>query len=318
MGKSKTERDEVKISGVFQNTAAIPVATIKNARVFEDYYEEMQAEYDRAAEAFHATDVRSTEIVKRAAEWEEISRRMIMAHAAFFGLRRGDYEKREKALAGMKQCKDDSGIRVDNLKLHYELAAGEENPDPAYLRKVLKLKLDELKFYFRAVSTQKAYLERYTSDPDYMTPELRAEKKASAVVAEMMKKVPRDRIYLPARPFPPVRVPEGERVPYPPEAYAVWKSLPVEDMIYDAEHDEFTVPEGYVSRDGTIDDKSVVWDWKNNTVTMKFVGGEAVTWPFWKPKDTFDVLHEGDWCAEYYIRLYQQVLEDLEPPGMHD
>ena len=317
MGKSKAERDEVKIHAVFKNTAAFPVATIKDARVFEDYYEEMQAEYDRAAEAFHATDVRSTEIVKRAAEWEEISRRMIMAHAAFFGLRRGDYEKREKALAGMKQCKDDSGIRVDNLKLHYELAVGEENPDPAYLRKVLKLKLDELKFYFRAVSTQKAYLERYTSEPDYMTPELRAEKKASARAAKFMSMVPKGHIFLPARPFPPFRVPEGERVPYAPKPFSKWKNLPPEDFRYDTEHDEFVLPKGYVSEDGTIDDESVVWNWENNTVTMKFRGGEAVTWPFWKAKDTFDTMKPGSWEREYYIRLYKKTLEWLDPPGLH-
>ena len=47
---------------------------------------------------------------KEAVLTEAASRLMIMGHAALFGLRKGNYEEREKALAGMKQCKDDSGI----------------------------------------------------------------------------------------------------------------------------------------------------------------------------------------------------------------
>ena len=317
MGKEKKSSNR-KDSVVFMNTAAMPVATIKDPSPFDKYYADMQAIYNETTESFHATDVRSTEIVQKAADWAKVSRAMIMANAALFGRFKGNYELREKALAGLDECKKDAGIRADNLKLHYELAAREKDPDPLYLRKLKDLHLNSLKFYFRADTTQLAYLDRYVNDPNYVTPELRAEKKWSAIAAEWMKKVPKGHDYLPARPFPPVRIPEGERVPDVPAPYAAWKNLPPEDFYYDTEHDELALPKGYVSKDQRIDDESVVWNWTDNTVTMKFRGGEAVTWPFWKPKDTYDMLKEGDWCAEYYIRLYEQILADMDPPGMHD
>ncbi len=318
MGKADNNRRNRQTPVVYTDTSAIPVAPAKCSRTFEDYYAEMQAEYDEAAKNFHATDVRSTEIVRRAAEWAEASRVMMTGHAALFGLRRGDTEAREKALAGMKQCKDDGGIRVDTLEAHKQMVKASENPDPVYLRKVSKAKTAGLEFYFRACSTQRAYLDRYVKDPNYMTPELRAEKKASARAAKFMSMVPRNRIYMPARPFPPFRVPEGEPVPWLPEPYEEWKSQPVSAYYYDTEHDEFALPKGYVSEDGRIDDESVVWNWKDNTVTMKFRGGDPVTWPFWKPKDTFDTMKPGSWEREYYIRLYKKTLEWLDPPGTHD
>ena len=173
-------------------------------------------------------------------------------------------------------------------------------------------------FLFRAQNTQRKYLQLYVSDPNYMTPELAAEKRAGAKVAKVMKRIPKGHYFLPARPFPPARIPEGEPVPYLPAPYAAWKNLPNEDFYYDTEHDEFALPKGYVSKDERIDDESVVWNWQDNTVTMKFRGGEAVTWPFWKAKDTYDVLKKGDWCGEYYIRLYKQILADMDPPGLHE
>ena len=133
-----------------------------------------------------------------------------------------------------------------------------------------------------------------------------------------MKRIPKGHYFLPARPFPPARIPEGEPVPYLPAPYAAWKNLPNEDFYYDTEHDEFALPKGYVSKDERIDDESVVWNWQDNTVTMKFRGGEPVTWPFWKAKDTYDVLKKGDWCGEYYIRLYKQILADMDPPGLNE
>jgi hypothetical protein len=178
--------------------------------------------------------------------------------------------------------------------------------------------LRSLDFHLRAYNTQTSYLKRYVSDPDYVTPELAMEKKASAEVAKGMKMIPKGHFFLPARPFPPARIPEGERVPYPPAAFEAWKNLPIEDFYFDTETDEFALPKGYISEDGTIDDESVVWDWENRTVTMKFRGGEPVTWPFWKPRDTFDVLKKGEWCTEYLQRLYRQILEDAEPTGLNE
>ena len=101
-------------------------------------------------------------------------------------------------------------------------------------------------------------------------------------------------------------------MPNLPEPFIKWKDLPPEDFIYDKEHDEFILPKGYLSADGTIDDQSVVFDWEKRTVTCKFVGGEPVTWPFWKAKDVSDAPKKGTWYWDYYRQLYKQVLRARE------
>ncbi len=318
MGKADKNSENRAMPREFRDSPVFPVAVVKNSGTFDHYYDDMLACYEEARQNFLASDVRNPEIVRRSGEWEKAARVMIMANAALFGLRKGNIEDRQKALDGLEQCKKDSGIRADSLKYHYELAKQAENPDPGHLRKLLNIRIESLKFYFRAVVTQQAYGKIFVSDPNYMTPELRAEKRLGAKVAKIMSLVPRDHMFLPARPFPPARVPEGEPVPWLPEAYEAWKSLPIEDFRYDTEHDEFVLPEGYVSEDGRIDDQSVVWNWSENTVTIKFRGGDSVTWPFWKAKDMKDNMEEGSWCADYYIRLYEQTLADLDPPGSHD
>ena len=205
---------------------------------------------------------------------------------------------------------------MKNLELHLELVKQEKDLSSDETTKLIKGLLKSHMFHFRAYNTQQRYLNLYVSDPNYMTPELREEKEVSAIFAEQFKRIPKGHHFLPARPFPPMRIPEGEEVPYPPEPFCVWKDLPIEDFIYDEDHDEFVLPKGYVNEEMRIDDQSVVWDWENNTVTMKFIDGDAVTWPFWKPKDTMDMLKEGDWCLEYLQRMYDRYLHDIDPPGM--
>ncbi len=119
----------------------------------------------------------------------------------------------------------------------------------------------------------------------------------------------------PPRIFPHDPVLEGQPVPTWPEPYQRVAALDVDHKEYDLEHDNFVVKKGYVSEDGLIDDQSVVWDYENNKVTIKFRGGEPVVWDFWKPKDTADVLGPGHWCYQYIRRLYWQ-LEEAEEPGL--
>ena len=94
-----------------------------------------------------------------------------------------------------------------------------------------------------------------------------------------------------------------------PEPFNRVKDMPVSELVYDEELDEFVVPKGYVSEDEMIDDQSVVWHPENHTVACKFRGEEEpVIWPYWKPADLGDVPKRGSWVAEYYQRLFGQWL----------
>ena len=75
-------------------------------------------------------------------------------------------------------------------------------------------------------------------------------------------------------------------------------AIPIEEKVYDPELGEFVLPEGYLSEDGLIDDKSVVWHPETREVEMGFVGGEREVWNYVKHTNTWDVWIPGSWEAE--------------------
>ena len=168
-----------------------------------------------------------------------------------------------------------------------------------------------MRFFNRAIATQLLMNRRSeieTGGPAGI--EMAGEMKAGDRMRELEAKVPENHMYLPARPFPPVEIPEGVRVPDYPEPYVRMKTLDVKELNYDLEHDEFIIRPGYVSEDGLIDDQSVVWNWEEGTVAMKFRGGEPEIWPFWKAKDAGDI--PKGWPARYLRRMYLDWVDSLQ------
>ena len=134
-----------------------------------------------------------------------------------------------------------------------------------------------------------------------------------SMIVLIREAVPEGHHYLPARPYPPERIPDEELVPMTPEPFNRVKDMPVSELVYDEELDEFVVPKGYVSEDEMIDDQSVVWHPENHTVACKFRGEEEpVIWPYWKPADLGDVPKKGSWVADYYRRLFGQWLAEYQ------
>ena len=193
----------------------------------------------------------------------------------------------------------------------YTERAVEEKPESAD-------EMDRLNLHYmfstdRALSTQALYTKRFFSPANYVDPVMEAETRASAVAAGIREAVPEGHHYLPARPYPPERIPEEELVPMTPEPFNRVKDMPVSELVYDEELDEFVVPKGYVSEDEMIDDQSVVWHPENHTVACKFRGEEEpVIWPYWKPADLGDVPKRGSWVADYYRRLFGQWLAEYQ------
>ena len=318
MGENAKVKTNDTVPAEFKKPDTFRVAPITVYGSFNDYLADTQKIYDENEEEFLGSDVADAGLPEKSDRWAKAARTLIMGACALFGKYPQKAENKTRALDILDRCKKDSGIREKNLMLHYELAKQNDSSKQEDLYKLRGKVLDSLQFFFRAENTQMAYLRRYISSPDYVSPEFRIEKEQGKRVYEKMQMVPKGHIFLPARPFPPERIPEGMRVPYPPEPFVEFKNLPLKDYIYDSEHDEFILPKGYLSEDGRIDDQSVVWNWEENTVTCKFVGGEPVTWPFWKPKDIYDVLKEGSWCLDYLIRLNEQYLDEQEPAGYCD
>ena len=282
---------------------------------FENYLEDAEKISAECKEEYLASDVRAKDFPAVCDRWAAAIRAEIMAAAALFGRRASDQKGKERALEMFQRCKDDSGIREKGLMQHYELAKKDETVSIEERRKLRGKVLESLVFYFRADGTQQSYLKRYVSDPEYVDPESKILMEQGPIAKKIRDMVPAGHHFLPARPFPPKRVPGWRNeVPYPPAPFIKWKNQPVEAFIYDEEHDEFILPEGYLSEDGTIDDQSVVFDWEKRTVTCKFVGGEPVTWPFWKPRNLSEAPKKGTWFWDYSRQLYRQVINGRKPP----
>ena len=205
----------------------------------------------------------------------------------------------------------ESGIVLRNLDLHYEKMKEKLPKGDQRLIRLSKDVEDGIKFFSRAMATQVLLIHRvnkFTGGP--MGIEMEEERKAGYRMEALEAMVPEDHMYLPARPFPPVEIPEGVKVPEYPAPYVRMKTTDVKDLVYDLDHDEFLIRPGYVSEDGLIDDQSVVWDWENRLVTMKFRGGEPIIWPFWKARDLGDV--PKGWAARYLRRMYLDWLDSVK------
>ena len=258
MGKAENNTEANTIPAVYQKPETFRIAPVSGYGAFLEYCDGVEKIYDRLQNEYMSMDVRDEKFPKKIAECEDACRTLIMTGAALFGRHDATYETKEKALEILDRCRKDSGVRVKNLELHLELAEKDQKLDPDQTLKLIRELLRSHRFHLRAYNTQQQYLKKYVTDPNYMTPELREEKEVSAIFAEQFKRIPKGHHFLPARPFPPMRIPEGEEVPYPPEPFCVWKDLPIEDFIYDEDHDEFVLPKGYVNEEMRIDDQSVV------------------------------------------------------------
>ena len=292
-----------------------PVALIHCCGSFDDVMGDAQRLYEEQRELFMASNANDDDLPKKAEAWAKASKRLIQTAGADFCRYPANAERQENALRIIELCKNDSFLRERNLMLHYELAK-QAGLDPEALAKKRDAVLESIHFCARAVNTQNSWVKKFLTGETYEPVEIRMYRKAGKKVHDMAKLIPEGHDFYPARVFPPFRVPAGERVPYSPPAFRAFKNLPAEDFIYDAEHDEFVLPKGSLSPDGRIDDQSVVFNWEDRTVACKFHGEEEpIIWPFWKPRDTFDVPEEGSWCEEYMKRVRHQLEEDLKPPG---
>ena len=287
-----------------------PLTHVLSVDSFDRLLENVLAFYQKAKAAYYATDPNTPALPDAAKKWERASIALISRAEALFRLSGENQELRKQALELITTCAQDASVREMMIAAYTERAV-EEKPESA--DEMDRLNLHYMSSTDRALSTQALYTKRFFSPANYVDPVMEAETRASAVAAGIREAVPEGHYYLPARPYPPERIPEEELVPMTPEPFNRVKNMPVSELVYDEELDEFVVPKGYVSEDEMIDDQSVVWHPENHTVACKFRGEEEpVIWPYWKPADLGDVPKRGSWVADYYRRLFGQWLAEYQ------
>ena len=305
------ERKDKTDAGIFQ----FPMITCCGS--YDDVMADVQALYNERRTAFLTGNCNDEDVPEKAAAWEQVSKRLIQAAGSEMCAYPADAERQEKALHVIDTCKNDGYLREANLLQHYHIAekAGLEGKP---LAKKFDALMKSVDFCTRARNTQIFWVRKFLRGEAYEDPEMKYAKEHGKDIHDMMLAVPEGHRFYPARIYPPERVPAGQRVPYPPDAFTLWKKQPAHAFIYDSEHDEYILPKDYVSEDGRITGDSVVFNWDEGTVTMKMEGEEPVTWPFWKAWKSTDLMEPGSWCEEYQLRVYKQMEQDLAPPGFRE
>ena len=291
-------------------------ALVTDYGTLDHYLEICKKDYEERRTDFFDSVVESEDLPEKAKRLASFAR-------TYLGLARtilhdyGEFEKyHQAALDIADRVVKESGIVLRNLDLHYEHKKKElPKGDPDLLRLSKEVE-DGIHFFSRAMATQIALNRReeaFTGGPAGI--EMREEMKAGDRMRALEAKVPEDHMYLPARPFPPVPIPEEYQVPDYPEPYNRVIDVPVEEKVYDTEQEEFLIPEGYISEDGLIDDKSVVWHPETHEVEIGYRGGIRTVWNYKKFLDPREVWEPGSWAAEYQYRLFEQA-EASEQMGL--
>ena len=271
--------------------------------------------YDDVCKTFRGTDPNKRQIMKAAESVEIIAKMLIARVSVIFHMTDATLEKRQEGRDILDKICKDADIRERTCNQYYKAVKDKYPEQTEYVDGLMIEAVDRMSFLNRCMATQNHYLNDGIKRNDYEKAREESDKRCSAEAARIRSRVPDGHMFLPPRIFPHDPVPEGQPVPTRPVPYQRVAALDVDCKEYDLEHDNFVVKKGYVSEDGLIDDESVVWDYENNKVIMKFRGGEPVVWDFWKPKDTADVLGPDHWCYQYIRRLYWQ-LEEADEPGL--
>ncbi len=251
--------------------------------------------------------------MKAAEEVEKMAKVLIARVSVIFHMAEATLEKRQEGREIIDKICKDANIRERTCSQYYHAVEDKYPEKTDYISGLRVEKAERMNFLNRCMATQNHYINDGIKKNDYGKAKEEFDKKCAADAARIRSRVPDGHMFLPPRIFPHDPVPEGQPVPTRPEPYLRVGYLDVDHKEYDLEHDNFVVKPGYVSEDGLIDDQSVVWDYENNKVTIKFRGGEPIVWDFWKPKDTADVLGPDHWCYQYIRRLYWQNREAEEP-----
>ena len=277
------------------------------------YAEETYLHYKREFMNSCADDA---DLLDKSKRWQRASRELMRWAGSLFNVNKDNQKKQEYAQALMDKITKDSSLRFANVHVHVQHEIAKEPGNQTKRDRLETAEFSSGGFLRSAVATQQCYQELFEKGQVYTNVEMRGEAAASKRVHDLREKVlPKDVIYVPGRVIPPYPVPEGQRVPYHPDPYELYKSQPVDAYEWDEKLGEVVLKEGYVSPDNLIDRDSVQYDPVNMKCTMKYRGGVPVTWDWWKAKDLTDRPERGSWTANYLQRSYRQMLWDL-PQGI--
>ncbi len=277
---------------------------------YADRLKDAEDDYDDFRDAFFRTDPNSEEIMAAAELVEEAAKVLISRALTVFHMYNAGTEEKETAVKILDRMSKESSIREQTCSRYFRKMKEEKAENKAWLRRLLRGKQKRMRFLDRCARTQSYYSRRMSEDGSRSDSETELEKRSAAKAERTRACIPVGGRFCPPRIFPHDPVPEGKPVPAAPDPYIRFRKMEAKDLVFNAEHHNFELPPDYLSEDGLIDSESVVWDYENSKVTMKYRGGVPVTWDFRQFVDRRDVPGPDEWFTQYHVRLWKQECSD--------
>lgn len=279
---------------------------------FEERMKEAETDYAEAKQKFESMDAGSRYIMDTAARANEAGRVLLSRALTLYNMVPSSQENKKYALDIIDMVTKDTSKREQTCSQYYRFMK-EANPTAEELvSRILKEKQNVMHFLDRCIRTQSVYINKFKNDKDVVDPIQQEEIKAAIKGERERACVPEGSSFKPPMPFPPERTPAGKVVPSIPDPYKRFVNMDPTEKVFNVEHHNFEIPEGYISEDGLIDSESVVFDYENHLVTMKYRGGVPVTWPFKQFIDTREVPRPDEWFSEYMMRLWDKAEAEMQ------
>ena len=310
MGEMKTENilGRPMSIPVTENADDMPITTyaplpdiVKQAE--EDFYQKMQE--------FLQHTLNDDGIVKAARAWERAGAVLAGYAGSLFNQDVNNVEQRKYALELYDKVSKGANLRQQNIRKYCNnklqtLEEGEEKDKQT--EKLDKIKFEVNNSLIRAINTYERFKDLYVKGGTYEISQMQNKIDDARKAEQIRSLLPRDRIHIPGRIYPPIPIPADQLVPEWPRPYREYKKAPVEAKEYNAELDEVVLKKDWVDPNGLVNADSIVWDREKGEVSMKLIGQEKpIVWKEWKATWTGDVMEDGSWPQEYYIRLGLQL-----------
>ena len=287
-------------------------AVIPDYGIYLDYINQAEKDFVKKMQDFFNHTLKDKSIEKAAREWEKAGAILAGYATSMFNVYKDNDELRKYAMELLDKITKSAGMRAKNMTKRRERVMADDPGNTEEEARLTKVKQEADAGLIRAINTQNRYKDLYEKGESYEASRHQEEAEISAEAEQLRKLIPEGHLHIPGRIYPPIPIPAGERVPYAPKPYQMYRNQPLEAYAFDPELDEFVIKPGYVSSDGLIDDQSIIRDRANHQVIMKFRGGEPIIWKEWKATWAGDIPDENSWMWEYYGRLGYQMKVDEE------
>ena len=265
---------------------------------------------------FFATSIDDPKLIEVCRRWNQSMKELIQCAEGCIRITDAGDEARRKALELMDYATKDCDRRKKTMLRYADWVLSRNPNDEGVRLRIRNLTLEQIHITQAAMNSQSLYIRYVRENKSFADQEYLDMVDSSRRAAHVRECVPEGHHFRPAFIYPKKRIPPGERVPEWPDAYERVGNLPPEEKVFDPELCDFVLPEGYLSEDGLIDDKSVVWHPETHEVEIGYRGGVRTVWDYKRFIDPREVWIPGEWGAEYLIRLYEQQRQDRYQIGM--